>query len=83
MESVGYKGKGATDICRRLCACMAAIIPLLTLEADAAGVVVAAGTVAVAGDMEAADMVAVDMVAVDTAQALAGMAAGLAGTTAE
>src|SRR5207245_5447002 len=57
-------------------ACMAAIIPLLTLEADAAGVVVAAGTVAV-------DMVAVDMVAVDTAQALAGMAAGLAGTTAE
>ena len=49
----------------------------------------AAGTVAVAGDMEAADvaaaadMVAVDMVAVDTAQALAGMAAGLAGTTAE
>jgi len=51
-------------------------------------VVVAAGTVAVAGDMEAAhmaaaDMVAVDMVAVDTAQALAGMAAGLAGTTAE
>jgi len=51
--------------------------------------VVAAGTVAVAGDMEAADMaaaadmVAVDMVAVDTAQALAGMAAGLAGTTAE
>ena len=45
----------------------------------------AAGTVAVAGaaDMAAADMVAVDMVAVDTAQALAGMAAGLAGTTAE
>ena len=65
-------------------ACMAAmvliVIPLLTLEADARG---GGGGGGHGGGMAAADMVAVDMVAVDTAQALAGMAAGLAGTTAE
>jgi hypothetical protein len=78
-------------------ACIAAmlliVVPLLTLEADARGGGGGGGGMVEAGDMaavavgmvEAGDMaaVAVGMVVADTSEALADMAADLAGTAAE